>query len=237
MAEKEMEEDEFLRLFGDMRGRLGKFHRYKRLRSPEERPKSLLGVNGVHLLLKLLQRSHDLIEDAEFAVSRKRTLLFYLAVRAHFETSANLGHFLKGLRKLYSKEMERGELERLLVRLSVGGRMKPDGTEIPDPIGIMSAIDSSGDLQRLAGIEAGRFRECYEFLSEFCHPNFFGGAYKTKVDVDTGTITFLSDQESFEEYAPGAYLKFLVSLSIFEMHYAEAWSLIEKNEIMPILEA
>lgn len=211
---------------------------YEQLISPEERPASLVGVNGIHLLLKLLERSNDLLHDSIEAHRGNRTLLLYLTVRAHYETTANLCFFLKNLRQFYQQEIDDNKINEVIKKLSVGGRDKPEWhgiLEVPDPISIMSAIDSVDDLLKKAGTTEKIIRSSYDFISEFCHPNFFGAAYKTKVDLESGTVTFLTDSESFKIYSQSARLKLLISCNVFLTFYKEAFSVLEKNEIIPTL--
>lgn len=212
--------------------------RFIELVSPKQKPSRLLGVNGIHLLLKLLERSFDLLADSIDAYDRSRTLLLYLAVRAHFETTANLGYFLKNLRRFYQKEIDDKEMDEVLTKLSAGGLVKPTWhgeIPVPDPIRIMSAIDAVDDILRKSGNKENIFRSSYDFISEFCHPNFFGAAYKFKVNLDKGSVVLLSDAESFDKYSKSAGLKLLVSGTAFIKFYKDAFSLLEKNETMPIL--
>lgn len=213
-------------------------YRYTRLESPKDRPERLLGVNGTHLLLKLLERSYDLLSDCIDAHDRNRTLIFYLGARAHFETTANLSFLLKKLKRFYAGEISAIEIEETVGRLSVGGKSKPtDSPElpVPDPISVMSAMDAVDDLLRKAGSEEDMFRPSYDSLSEFCHPNHFGAAYRTKVDLQKGTVHFLDDAASFNRFGKGAMSYLSLSVVVFLGFYKQAFALIAKNETMPTL--
>lgn len=209
--------------------------RYKELVSPEERPERLLGINGIHLLLKFLERSYDLLEGSIDTYSRHKTLQFYILVRSHFETTANLGYFLSNLRKFYNNEITVERIDEVVGKLSVGSRKKsPDNSDLvmPDSVSVLTTIDV---VDKLLDRDINMFRNSYDTLSEFSHPNFFGISYKTKVSVEQGNVLFLSDRDSFERFAKGGLPKLLITANVFMMFYREAYSLIEKNETMPKL--
>ncbi len=212
--------------------------RFKKLISPEKKPERLLGNNGTIFLLRLLERSRDQLIDCLNAYESKRILSLYIQVRAHYETTASLLCFHRKLAKFYTKEMDWLQMDEALAKLSTGAKLKPDGESKyinPDPINVLTTIKHADDLLRESGSEVDMFAGGYNFTSEIAHPNHLGLIYRSKVSVETGTVTFLSDEEAFEKYNKSPLYKLLISANIFLQWYGEAFSLLEKNETMPTL--
>ena len=213
--------------------------RFKRIVSQAERPDRLFGINGVHFLLKLLERSNDLIEEALFAIERHKTLTLILTARAHFETTASAGFFLRKLEKFYQNEVDEDTLSNFIGKLSTGSRIKDAETEdvkFPDPINVLTLIDEADKKLKSMGGHPDMLRSCYDVLSEYNHPNLMGTTYKTKVNLEEGTVTFLTDAESFEKHSKSIILKLLISADLYLMFYKKAFELLQQNENMPVLE-
>lgn len=211
--------------------------RVKELLSPAERPESLLGVNGTLFLLKVLERSSDLLADCVDNIKRHRILSLYILTRAHYETTANLIYFLNKLTKLYSKEIERDEVEETLGKLSVGSKRKLDdgGVDFPDPVNVLTTIAQADKFLRRSGSDVDMFAGSYAFISEIAHPNHLGISYRSKTNLEAGKVIFQTDQESFERFEKSAVNKLLISANLFAHYYEKAFALLEANETMPTL--
>lgn len=197
-----------------------------------------MGVNGTLFLLRILERSYDLIEGAIDTYNRKKVIQFAILIRAHFETTTNLAYFLINLEKFYRGDIHIDKINEIVGKLLIGSRKKPEGNpplEMPDSVSVLTAINGADNLLKNMGSDISMFEKIYELLCEFSHPNFLGTAYKTKVNIDKGNVTFLTDEESFERYSKMNVSRLLISVNFFIFWYKKAFSLIEKNETMPTL--
>lgn len=212
--------------------------RAKKLISPKEKPDRLLGNNGVLLLLRLLERSRDQLMDCLAAYQSRRILSLFIQVRAHFETTASLMYFLDKLNKFYDNEIDLPQMGEALDRLSIGAKLKPEFNSeypIPDPINVLTTIKHADALLRASGSTIDMFAGAYNFICEIAHPNHFGLIYRSEVSVETGTVTFLSDDDAFNKNCKSPLYKLLISANVFLHWYSKAFSMLEKNETMPTL--
>jgi hypothetical protein len=109
------------------------------------------------------------------AVNSDATPSLYLATRAHFEMTGFLAYLLWRLRQFDTKGLTEAELEAYVTRLSIGRRHGAD--TLPEElarnskwIGVLDMIDAVDRVIPEPRIK-GHFRDGYEWLSEFCHPN------------------------------------------------------------------
>lgn len=215
-----------------------RFH--KRLVSQKDRPARLLGHNGTVLLLKLITRSLYLLRGFDLAINDANSTTCFLNVRAHWETTGALACFHKWLTKFYRDECTFEELDAKLVKLSLGGRVFPDKdhvghTNIPDSINVMSLIDDLDSQWKTMGGEITKpFRGEYEFLSEFCHPNFLGNSIGSEM-VESGCVEYHYPPILNESEISILLSDLAISLTFFTRFYDNCFSLLEKNEEMPML--
>ncbi|KHD89031.1 MAG: hypothetical protein OM95_06140 [Bdellovibrio sp. ArHS] len=212
--------------------------RVKKLILPDEKPARLLGVNGTIYLLRILDRFRDLLIACISAYEHKRVLSLYIEVRAHFETTASLMYFYGKLCEFYDNAIDLNQMEEATNRISSGSKLKPDwNSELPvlDPVNVLTTIKHADRILREAGSTVDMFAGSYNFISELAHPNHFGLIYKSEVSIEEGTITFLTDEDAFQKHSKGAIYKLLISVNVFMQWYQHAFSLLKKNETMPLL--
>lgn len=99
----------------------------------------------------------------------------YLGARAHYEQAAMLAYAVVTLDRYKAGSLSRDEASSRLVQLHLGHRIDWGvPTDLPrkveKAVNVLTLIDA---VDKLAddGAHKGKFREDYEFLSEFCHPN------------------------------------------------------------------
>lgn len=214
------------------------------LRSQSRRPRRLLGHNGCFLLYKLLSRSRDLIHGIGTAYNIENALCGYMAARAHCETTGTVAYFLKKLRLFYADDLKYDELDVFLRRMFLGSRALPgpdrfknENLEVPQPIQVMTLIDAVDDLfQKMSNKKETRFRESYEDLSDFCHPNFAGISVGARVmRSQLGVLHFTPGPSMTVEDARLISTSSNPSLALFKCFWSEAVDLLKQNEETPLL--
>ena len=210
---------------------------HSRLVPSKEKPDRLLGQNGINFLLNSLQRSRHIFTGFIDCLNRAHVLLAFLATRTHFETTGSVAYFFRHLRKFYNGKISYEKVDNILYRLSLGGKTYPPKDthpERPDPINILTQVDAADKLFAEMGGHNKPFRNCYDFLSELCHPNFLGITMGSEI-VERNTVVY-SEKFEFKEATFGMLVNYmLVSCGFFFHIYDECFSLIRKNEQIPKL--
>jgi hypothetical protein len=129
------------------------------------------------VVLSYLNRARLLAWTIVHCVNGSLVPGLYLAARAHFEITAAVGHLLVHFREAQAGRMPPADFSLLVNRLFLARRFEldkvhPDLREEGKAISVMTLLDS---MDRMVPDERlkGKFREAYEWLSEFCHPNEF----------------------------------------------------------------
>lgn len=155
----------------------------------------LLGQNSIIFLLLSLQRSKLMFDAFLDCLKSKQPAVAYLVVRAHFEATGLIAYFYKHLRRFYTNKIKYEEMDRILYGLTLGCRTFPEkkarqDENIPASINVLTLIGEADKLfNSMAKEEKNVFLYCYEFLSEFCHPNHLGLTLGSDI-VDRGTTVF-----------------------------------------------
>ncbi|AGH94326.1 hypothetical protein [Pseudobdellovibrio exovorus] len=197
-------------------------------------PQKRFGANGILLLLRLLGRSQDLLEDSIDMIEKKKFISLAVLSRAHLETTASLGYFLNNLKRYYAKEVDFNKVAEVLYKLKFGSKQNDDGLEI-DPINVMNMVDAADKVLKGHGLEEKVIRYNYNIACELSHPNYRGISYKTKFIEGEGRTIFLNNEDSFNEKAGTVLCQLHISGGAFLLYYSEAFALLEKHELMPIL--
>jgi len=78
------------------------------------------------------------------------------------------------------------------------------------------------------------FRNCYDFFSEICHPNFLGITMGSEI-VEKNTVVY-SEKLEFKETDFGMLVNYMLAGCGFFFHiYDKCFSLIRENEQIPKL--
>lgn len=209
-----------------------------RLVSQQKKPKRPLGHNASALLQNLLKRSWYLLRGFILSFNDSNAIMAYLATRSHYETTGAIACILKWLQKLYDDKCTYEDLDKTFRKLFLGGRVFPDKKfSAPESINALSLIDDVDSLyKQMGGVLKKPFRESYEFLSEFCHPNHLGITQGSEVIMPQGIIEFQYPPKIGNSDAIELLSNLTVSLSIFMLIFNKCYVLLCKNEEMPILE-
>lgn len=223
--------------FGDEIKRLEKHlieyeNRYiQKLVPQSSKPSRLVGQNGLHYIQLALYRSKLLIYGCISSMNSSNGMLGILSTRAHFEVTGAVAYFYKRLKSFYSSNITHEALDETLNRLTLGGRIK-ELERAPDPINVMSLIDAADEyFKKIKKNGVSMFRSSYDFLSEFCHPNYCGisiGADINKI----GVVRYRDILElSKEDLVFFNYL--LMSVNSFLLFYDLIFEMLRDNEELP----
>ena len=208
---------------------------YHRLESGSE--VADLGRNGITFLLCSLQRSKILYNGLVQCLNKPAVTLAYLALRAHMETTGSVAYFLKKLRQYYGGNLSSEEMDETLDKLILGRRVYPEGhsTIQPPPINVLTLVDAVDDVFSKMAKTPGwnRFREAYEWLSEFCHPNCFGQTIG--VQMSFPKAIFEEEPEFRDQDVGQISLYMIISCELFFDFYDKCFSLLKENEEIPKL--
>lgn len=154
------------------------------------RDAALLNMHSAHA------RARALTWEIIIAINEKLSASLFLVTRAHLETTGMMAYLLWRARQFRAGRISEDALADSLQRLFLGHRvpMSDDPTSVipanEEAIQVLSLIDSVDHAFRGAARAelSGKFREAYEWLSEFCHPNLQSrlGDY----DIDGQDIVF-----------------------------------------------
>lgn len=213
-----------------------------KLVSQKQKPRRLLGHNASTLLQKLLTRSIYLFEGFIRSFDDGNATIGFLAVRSHYETTGALACLLKWLQKFYNKKCTYDELDKTIYRLFLGGRVFPDKTipkfsHAPDSINVLSLIDDVDTLyKQMGGTLDKPFRQNYEYLSEYCHPNFLGVSQGSTAIMPQGVYEFQYPPLIKSSQATELLSYLCISVSMFIDFFDKCYGLLNKQEEMPSLE-
>lgn len=210
---------------------------YTSSRAGKKKPDRLLGQNGITFLLNSLQRSRYVFTGFIACLNQAHVLLAYLAARAHFETTGSVAYFFRHLRKFYDGTISYERVDNILRRLSLGAKTYPSRDkhpDLPDPINVLTQVNAADKLFAEMGGHIKPFRDCYDFLSEYCHPNFYGLTMGSEI-VGKNTVVY-SEKLEFKERDFGILVNDMLYGCGFFFHiYDECFSLIKENEQIPKL--
>ena len=201
-------------------------------------PKVLFGNNCLRYILLSLFRSKSLIEGAIVCLNSKKMVPSLLCVRSHIETTSGIAFLLRRLNSYYAKGIEFPRVEEDLFRLSLGAT-KIEKTEVPKPINVMEMIEAADYLiNKMVAVidttEKAMFRDLYDWLSDFCHPNFQGTCGGAEIDHKEQSLIFY-DTDVIQERDFPHFFSLNLSAELFLHFFDETVALLEQKEIMPII--
>ena len=206
-------------------------------------PQRDLGWNGIGFLTRSLQRSRLLYAEFVDNINRENIYSAYFATRGHYETTASVAYFLDKVMNFYNNQISFKELDDALFKLSLGSRAYPKAEhfpdepmppEFPDAINVLTQIDKADKVfnSMRNSDELRIFRESYDFLSEFCHPNLFGLTVGSKV-LDNFDLSFHIIRHLEERDFKILINDMAISCGFFFIVYDKCYSLLMDNEEVP----
>jgi len=240
MFSKEVKETYPLFRFGELEKFMTAYEdRYYAGEIPKtKKPSELLGHKGIMLLLHILQRSRAIFTGFVDCVNLTHVVLAYLAARAHFETTGSIAYLLWNLRRFYKEEINQTEIEDLFSRLMLGSRTSDVKDFIPErleAINVLTQINTADKLfKEIGGGEEKIFLNCYDFLSEYCHPNMLGLSVGSEVTEEDHIVFY--EKAKFKDEHFGVLINYmLISCRLFFHMYDKSFALLKDHEVMPDL--
>lgn len=198
-----------------------------------------LGQNTSKLLYNLLHRSRDLFDGCIHALRGSQVLSTYMTVRAHMETTGCIQYLRVQLHKYYSKSIDVAAVNDIVLRQLLGGRVFPDRNKHPDApnaVQIMNCVDSVDKAVELKRLNSDIcFREIYDTLSEYCHPNFLGHSVGVETD-QRGDVMYAVTQSFDDVDLTNVCFGLAASCLVVFAAYDDAMKLLSENEEMPNVE-
>lgn len=203
--------------------------------SSETTPIALLGSNALCLLCKVLNYSLSLNIGVLTLYKNKNISSAILLIRSNFEAAGILANFYDKMLRYYNKTITLEEYDGMLVRYLLGSKSIsfPD-IEVPDPINVLNGIDSIDKwLYQNSGDKSGMIRDSYNYLSEFCHPNFHGTSLCTTISSER-VVSLKSQEEIFIRHSDEFFLYFQLSNKIILDLYEKIILTLKAYEVLPI---
>jgi hypothetical protein len=199
--------------------------------------KKLFGYNAIRFIQLLLYRSKSLIEGSIHALNNNSSLSSIISVRAHFETTGSIAYLMKKLSSYYHGNIDFEKLDEELFRLSLGSTTI-NNPLVPKPIQVLNLIDATDEFLKKnrpkdKAPHDKMFRELYEDLCDFCHPNFQGiTSGQDIIDEERAVIFHQTNRISDSDFTFFFHLE--MSALLFIHFYKEVFKLLKEKEIMPI---
>lgn len=181
----------------------------------------------------LLHRSIYLFEGSASAAVNENAYSMVLNIRGHFETTASLGYLHRRLQSLKKGDISSETLDQDLCVQMLGVRHESIPAA-PDPKNILSLFehaDKSVNISVLGGTtnQYDILKDSYEYLCEFCHPNFHSNSVAIDLDKSVPEFRFRHGQlMRDEEFKLIGYL--LLSAPIFVALYDQIPDLLPSTE-------
>lgn len=192
-----------------------------------------IGQNGIHYLQLSLQRSKSLLEGY-LTTHNKYPLMSILAVRCHFENTGAIAYFFDMLQKYYENKIEYKVLDESLQSLSLGQKIMPGKKKTTpkySPISVMNMIDKTDKMLKNISPKVSVFRDLYDELSEYCHPNF-SSMYFYCNNPKYGTFNYTTEAKKggiiFRHHL-------CISTNLFLTMYDNIYEVLSANEELPVI--
>lgn len=210
------------------------------IESQKVQPKRLLGQNGLHYLQLALHRSRALMNGSIDSILISNPLVGFLSTRAHFEVTGGIAYFYKKLNTLYKGIITYDQINDLLHTLIMGARIDElVNANAPAPINVMCFIDAADEYYKDKGIvnnnKISMFKEFYGFLSEYCHPNYYGLGMGCNIN-NVGTVKY-NDLSTLNKDNLVFLNDLLLSCEALFNFYDMTYDLLASNEELPIIVA
>ncbi|MHA1444945.1 MAG: hypothetical protein ACTSR4_09405, partial [Candidatus Hodarchaeales archaeon] len=200
-------------------------------------PKKLFGYNVIRFIQLLLYRSKSLIEGSIHALNNNSALSSILSVRAHFETTGSIAYLMKRLASYYLGNIYFEKMDEDLLRFSLGSTTI-NNPKVPKPIQVLDLIDATDEFLKKKLFEGKAphdkmFRELYEDLCDFCHPNFQGITSGSDI-IDEERAVIFNKTNCISDTDFTFFFHLSMSEVLFIHFYKEVLTLLKEKEIMPI---
>jgi hypothetical protein len=193
---------------------------------------NLLGYRLVTLAYQSLFRSTSLITGFLTLHNAENNIGMRLMARSHMETTGFIIYVYTKLNDYYAGKLDRDKLDDLMFRLSLGSKVirkepNDDGAKSPNPIHVLDLIRSFDNWWHSVGQDNVPFMDGYEWLCEFCHPNW--ASHSIYTNIVGGTMSFDDKVDQLDDFIGG----FAVSVTSFLFFFNKLIEIIKINEPFP----
>lgn len=138
--------------------------------------RELLASNALCLLCKVLNYSINLNSGILELYKVNNIFPTIMLIRTNYEAAGVLGNLHEKMSKYYNEHLSLEDYNALLRRYLLGSKtLNIPECEVPTPINVLNGIDSIDKwMSQNENSTEDIIRDCYNYLSEFCHPNFHG---------------------------------------------------------------
>jgi hypothetical protein len=187
---------------------------------------------GLALRQMLHHRAKNLYEGSLDALMQNNIYLVALGVRGHFETTAAIGYLCSRLHSFSEGNIGAEIIDDDICNQFRASKEK-DFWFAPDPQSILKQFDFADNIMNKLFFNADKkefkpLRDNYEFLCEFCHPNFLSNKLSYDLDENNGVFIFRYEGERIEreEFSVIGYI--LISAPLFLDLFDLAGDLLDK---------
>ncbi|WP_288350556.1 hypothetical protein [uncultured Thalassospira sp.] len=157
----------------------------------EHDSKSIILQNFRVLRQNTLRRSVALTSASFQMIESQNVLGLALNCRAHIESTCQLGYYCAVVDSFLNGRTTYEHLYKKFVR-ALAGASHEIFSHAPDPVNVLYFLDKS-ERYFLSLVGEGAdvdFRDKYDFLSDFCHPNFCSSIIGVNLDKDESSLVY-----------------------------------------------
>jgi hypothetical protein len=198
-----------------------------------------IGANSVKYLLSILLRAKSLLEGFSLCLTNQNIISCYLIVRYHYESTGAVAFLRRELRKFADGTYTKEALADSIRTMTLGSMRYPSKSHprFPKIRNVLDYIDEADKALkgRLSKPAKSPFRNNYDFLSEFCHPN----AYSLLIgsNISKGRVVQYERIPKLTQNHLGILMHhLLLSSGLLPVLYDEAMNIVKSNFQLPQME-
>jgi hypothetical protein len=199
--------------------------------APQHQPRKHTASNCQLLQQALLQRAERLLSGAGTMLLENNIYGLALIVRGHFEATAVLGYVCNRLVSLNSGNISFDDFA-LNIAYEILGAKHPQLAKAPNPPNILTCIEKTDrylDTHHFKEKE-GMLRDCYEWLSDFAHPNFQSNS--SAFTLDKAKIRFVFRHKGEIQERDFELMRYLdISAGVFVLLFDDCIHWLSKNDL------
>jgi hypothetical protein len=198
----------------------------------QSEPKKRTASNCLVLQQALLHRAERLLAGAGTMLLESNVYGLALIVRGHYEATAVLGYVCNRLDSLKAGNIPFEDFA-LNVAVAVLGARHEQFAQAPNPPNIMTCIERADRYldTHCFKKKTGMLLDCYNWLSEFAHPNFLSNASAYTLDIPNRRFVFRHEGDIQEsDFQLITYLD--ISAGLFVQLFDDYLRLLTENGLI-----
>lgn len=168
---------------------------------PKELSPQKRASRNLELLLQVqLHRAQCFLSGANVLLLDQNIYGIALVIRGPYESAAVLGYFCDRFESLKSGHIEFEEFEWNVADAVMGARHE-QFSEARPPLPILTCIEKADRFldKHIFNEKQGVLRDCYDWLSEFAHPNFLSNVSAFRLDKERCVFVLRHDGKLLKE--------------------------------------